>query len=264
MAFAQLYRVTENITYKDVATSAFQNILKRKSNPKGPFNKRTDIRQLKSLALPMIMINLIMELDGLIETDTRNQILHQCISDVLNDFVHDGLLMESVNLNGTLSNSMEGRLVNPGHGLEAMWFLLDVPEVRQDQKKVDQIIAIILNLLDYGWDTGYGGFYYFKDINDFPLQQLEFDQKLWWVHLEAMIACLKAYQVSKNHDVLDWFKKIHTYSWAHFADSEYGEWFGYLHRDGSRLNQLKGGKWKGCFHVPRAFLIISRMLNNLS
>ena len=34
-------------------------------------------------------------------------------------------------------------------------------------------------------------------------------------------------------------------------DQEYPEWFGYLNRRGEVLLPLKGGKWKGCFHVPR-------------
>ena len=37
----------------------------------------------------------------------------------------------------------------------------------------------------------------------------------------------------------------------HFPDATHGEWFGYLNRKGEILLSLKGGKWKGCFHVPR-------------
>ena len=31
---------------------------------------------------------------------------------------------------------------------------------------------------------------------------------------------------------------------------KYGEWFGYMNRQGNPLSELKGGKWNGCFHVP--------------
>jgi N-acylglucosamine 2-epimerase len=57
-----------------------------------------------------------------------------------------------------------------------------------------------------------------------------------------------------------WFEKIHEYSWKHFRDNEYHEWFGYLNRQGEVLLNLKGGKWKGCFHVPRAMLQVYKTL----
>ena len=37
----------------------------------------------------------------------------------------------------------------------------------------------------------------------------------------------------------------------HFADPEYGEWYGYLHRDGRVSTSLKGNLWKSFFHHPR-------------
>lgn len=39
-----------------------------------------------------------------------------------------------------------------------------------------------------------------------------------------------------------------------------GEWYGYLNRQGEVLLHLKGGKWKGCFHVPRALMEIWKTL----
>ena len=68
----------------------------------------------------------------------------------------------------------------------------------------------------------------------------------------------KAYRFTGQLEYLQWFTKVHDYSWQHFADQEYGEWFGYLNRRGEVLLPLKGGKWKGCFHVPRAFYQIYR------
>ena len=89
------------------------------------------------------------------------------------------------------------------------------------------------------------------DVKDHPTQQLEWDQKLWWVHLEAMVATLKGFQLTGNERMWDWFLKIHNYTQERFPDPDNGEWFGYLTRRGEVLLSLKGGKWKGCFHVPR-------------
>jgi N-acylglucosamine 2-epimerase len=95
-----------------------------------------------------------------------------------------------------------------------------------------------------------------------PLQ-LEFDQKLWWVHLESLITCVKGYAHTKNQDMMEWFEKLHAYTWAHFRDIEYPEWFGYLNRQGTMLLPNKGGKWKGCFHLPRALLQIWKTMETL-
>lgn len=90
------------------------------------------------------------------------------------------------------------------------------------------------------------------DRKGYPPQQLEWDQKLWWVHTEALVCMIKGYHLAGSTECLEWFKKIHNYTWGHFKDTEYPEWFGYLNRRGEVLLQSKGGKWKGCFHVPRS------------
>ena len=98
-----------------------------------------------------------------------------------------------------------------------------------------------------------------------PLQQLEWDQKLWWVHIETLITMLKGYQLAGNEKCLAWFERVHEYVWSHFTDSENGgEWFGYRNRQGEVLLTLKGGKWKGCFHVPRGLLQCWTMLAEIA
>jgi N-acylglucosamine 2-epimerase len=107
-------------------------------------------------------------------------------------------------------------------------------------------------MLEYGWDEEYGGIFYFMDVKGHPTQQLEWDQKLWWVHLETLVFLLKAYQATNDSRCWEWFEKVHAYTWERFPEQENGEWYGYLNRKGEVLLPLKGGKWKGCFHVPRA------------
>jgi len=114
----------------------------------------------------------------------------------------------------------------------------------------------MLHTLDYGWDKKYGGIFYFMDVKGKPVQQLEADQKLWWVHVEALVALAKGYAYTGNAACLNAFNQVHDYTWKHFRDVENGEWFGYLNREGKVLQQMKGGKWKGCFHIPRALFQI--------
>ena len=49
----------------------------------------------------------------------------------------------------------------------------------------------------YGLDPLHGGLFYFLDIGGYPPTQLEWGMKLWWVHCEAMLAFLKAYQATR-------------------------------------------------------------------
>ena len=126
------------------------------------------------------------------------------------------------------------------------------------------IVEIALNEAEYGWDKQYGGIFYFMDRLGRPCQQLEWDQKLWWVHIETLITMLKGYQLTGNAKCLEWFERVHEYVWSHFADPEHPEWFGYLNRRGEVLLPLKGGKWKGCFHVPRGLFQCWQILEDLA
>ncbi len=128
---------------------------------------------------------------------------------------------------------------------------------------MEKAVAIALRTLKYGWDEKYGGIFYFLDIKGNPPQQLEWDQKLWWVHIETLITLIKGYYHTKNPECLEWFEKVHTYTWSHFADPQHNEWFGYLNRQGEVLLPLKGGKWKGCFHVPRGLYQVWKTLEKI-
>nr|MDO8116567.1 AGE family epimerase/isomerase [Candidatus Sigynarchaeota archaeon] len=87
--------------------------------------------------------------------------------------------------------------------------------------------------------------------------------KLWWVHCEALVATLLAYRLTGDVAFLDWFKKVDTWTWAHFPDTVHGEWFGYLNRRGEPTHFLKGGKWKTFFHLPRCLLFCIDQIQRL-
>lgn len=149
-------------------------------------------------------------------------------------------------------DTYDGRLINPGHGIEAMWFLMEIAQKLERPQLIEKLTDISLSILTQSWDEEYGGIFYFMDAKGKPLQQLEWDQKLWWVHQEALIALAIAYRHTQRADVWAWWLRVHDYAWDHFPDPEYGEWYGYLNREGRPAQTLKGGKWKGCFHSPRA------------
>ena len=254
MAFSQYAKATGDDEIKSLARQTYHNILRKKDNPKGIYEKQTGTRPLKGFALPMILSNLALELEDVLDPQEVEKTINFSVKEVMGDFLHkeSGIIYEFVMPNGHFEDSFNGRLLNPGHGIEAMWFMIDIGVRSQDHPLIKNATQVILNILEHSWDEHYGGIFYFMDAKDKPMQQLEWDQKLWWVHLESLVALAKAYQYTQNEKALQWFEKVHTYTWSHFPDPENGEWYGYLNRQGEPLNTSKGGKWKGCFHVPRA------------
>jgi N-acylglucosamine 2-epimerase len=174
------------------------------------------------------------------------------------------LISEYVSLTGTRIDSFDGRLINPGHGIEAMWFIMDIGKRSGDMTLINQAVDVTLATLNFGWDQTHGGIIYFLDRFGYPPQQLEWDQKLWWVHLETLIALVMGYALTGRPECLEWFQRVHQYTWDHFPDPEFGEWYGYLNRRGEILLPLKGGKWKGCFHVPRALYRCWKILESVN
>ncbi len=267
MAFSQYALASGEEEAKEIALQAYNNVLRRQSNPKGKYNKAyPGTRSLKSLAVPMILANLSLEMDWLLQNGQLEKILDQTVQEIMEDFYDPdtGLMYENVTTDGKHLDCFDGRLINPGHGIEAMWFVMDIASRRDNLKLVNQAVDVVLNILDFGWDREYQGIYYFMDAQGHPTHQLEWDQKLWWVHLETLVALLMGFNLTGRQECLEWFQKVHNYTWDHFADSKYNEWFGYLNRRGEVLLNLKGGKWKGCFHVPRSLYLCWQQLETLA
>jgi N-acylglucosamine 2-epimerase len=263
MAFSELYKAEMNPKHKAIALNTFNNIVKRQDNPKGKYNKvYPGTRPLKSFSLPMILCNLSLVMEDILGSEYVNNSIRPLISEVMDVFYDEesGLILENVTPDGYFSDSYEGRLINPGHTNEAMWFIMDLAMRINDRDLIDKCIVILLRSIKNGWDEKYGGIFYFKDIKGHPVQQLEWDQKLWWVHIETLISLAKGYRLTGNEECRKWFEVIHNYTWNHFRDPEFPEWYGYLNRQGDPLLELKGGKWKGCFHVPRGLYELWKIL----
>ncbi|AQT68679.1 Cellobiose 2-epimerase [Anaerohalosphaera lusitana] len=266
MAFAQYGLACGSEKAIDIASKTYRNILRRKDRPKGKYTKAVDgTRDMKGMALPMILANLTLELEEVLSEDEVESTLDMCIDEVMGLFLDErkGILYENVGPDGSHVDCFDGRLINPGHGIESMWFMMDVAKRRGDKELIERAVQVVLNTLEYGWDEEYGGIFYFMDAEGRPPQQLEWDQKLWWVHLEALVGLIKGYNLTGRQECLDWFERVHEYAFGGFSDPKFGEWFGYLNRRGEVLMPLKGGKWKGCFHVPRGLYLCWREFENL-
>lgn len=265
MAFAQLAKATGSEEYAGIARNIFRRILERRGAPKGKWCKAVPgTRPMKDFALPMIICNMALEVEEIInDPELLERTIDDCLHEVLDVFYQPdlGCMVENVSsIDNSRLDCYEGREINPGHDLEALWFMMNLGIRRNDKALIDKCVEIALSVIERGWDKEYGGIFYFLDSKGAPQQKLEWDQKLWWVHIESAIAMIKGYQLTGNAKCLEWFEKLDEYMWSHFKDPLYPEWFGYLNRRGEMLLPLKGGKWKGCFHIPRGLFEIWQIL----
>lgn len=169
-------------------------------------------------------------------------------------------LMEVVGPDGSILDHFDGRQLNPGHAIECAWFILHEGKHRSDQRLVQLGLTILEWMWKRGWDEEFGGIYYFCDLRGLPVQEYWHDMKFWWPHCEAIVATLLAWTLTGEGKYAQWHRQVHEWSFRHFPDPEFGEWYGYLHRDGQVSVRLKGNIWKGPFHLPRMLWYCWRLL----
>ncbi len=268
MGAAALYRADGGEIYRKEAENAMHNYIRRMNNPKGRWEKSLPGRKKRlSLGHFMILANLGNVMKDNLGTSQFDGDTEQAVRTVMAKFHHPefNILFENVNPDGTFDlDSCDGRLINPGHGLESMWFVLQYAEKNNDHDLIRQAANIIKGLFEFGVDKTHGGIYYFMDVLNKPHLELQWDMKLWWPHNEAMIAALYAYRLTGDEYFLSKFMEMDEYSFAHFKDPDHPEWFAYLNRRGEPTHLLKGGKWKTFFHLPRALLVCIEQMKKMT
>ncbi len=264
MALAEYARASASDEIRSEARKVFESVLKFRDDPTLVGRPVYEgVPPASSLAIPMILLNLVDILHEPGES-TYSHIEEWCVEQIkLHVKPELKLVLEHVAPDGSLMETPEGRIVNPGHAIEAGWFLLDYAR-RIDNAELKKLgINIIDWSFDSGWDDEFEGLYYFLDREGYSPPALEWNMKLWWPHCEAMIGFLMAYQTSGDARHFERFVQVLNYCHENFADPEHGEWFGYLDRHGKLTHRFKGGAYKGCFHVPRALWRCEGMLREL-
>ena len=228
-----------------------------------------ETRTGRAFGTPMIILNVT---GVLLRTDPERKALYeerarQCVEDIFKYHVKPELkcTLENVDVDGTPRlYYTEGRTVNPGHDIEGVWFLLEHAQRTGDKALVQKAAEMFDWAIAAGWDQKYGGLLYFTDCLGKPPEAYEHDMKLWWPHNEILIASLMLYRDTREEKYLDWFYKTLDYCKAHFADPEYGEWYGYLRRDGLPTEpSTKGRTFKGPFHMPRSMILVDKMIDEI-
>ena len=236
------------------ARRVFGNCIAYASGEKKLKAKYTNNRPAKGIGVPMIMMNTAQQLRETIGDSRCNEWIEKWINEIETYFVKDDIrcVMEQVTPDGCIINHVDGRTLTPGHAIEGAWFILYEAMHRNNDK---HLIDLGCRMLDYmwerGWDKDFGGMLYFRDVYNQPIQEYWQDMKFWWPHNETIIATLLAYLITGDEKYAERHKLVHEYSYNKFLDKQYGEWFGYLHRDGSIAQTAKGNLFKGPFHLPR-------------
>lgn len=267
MAYAAFARASKNNNFAKKALALFKQIIYYYTTPELLEPKYDPVtRPMKGLAMPMVLICIAQVLRETVDDPICTEWIDRSIKEIQRDFVKPELkaVMETVGPDGEFIDTLEGRNVIPGHAIEIAWFILNEARYRKNDA---ELIKLGLTILDWmweiGWDKTYGGLLYYVDAKKLPCCEYCHDMKFWWTHNETIIATLLAYQLTGEKKYLQKHRQVHDWAYAHFPDPKYGEWYGYLHRDGSVSSRLKGNQWKGPFHLPRMQLYCWKLLEEI-
>ncbi|MCA9732394.1 MAG: AGE family epimerase/isomerase [Deferribacteres bacterium] len=263
MAYAAYAKAAGKPEYTEKALHLFRLILKYLQSP-GLLPEKiiSATRQMKGHGVLMINLVMCQILREVVVDPLIDQTILNAISEIENDFMKKEYkaVLETVGPNGEFIDTFDGRLINPGHAIETSWFIMREGMYRSDEK-IKQLGRKIFDWSwEWGWDKEYGGIIQFRDAKNLPVTEYWHDMKFWWPQCEAIVAALYSYKITGDFTYLERHKQIHDYTFDLFPDNEYGEWFGYFHRDGRLSNTIKGNLWKGPFHIPRMLLVCRNLI----
>ncbi|MBD5193117.1 MAG: N-acylglucosamine 2-epimerase [Bacteroides sp.] len=217
-------------------------------------------------SVTMILINTASRIREAIADPCLDEQIEKSIDAIRRYFLHPEYkaLLEMVTPDGKLIDTIAGRTINPGHCIETAWFLLEESCYRGwDKELTDMALQILDWSWEWGWDEEFGGIINFKDCKGFPAQDYSQDMKFWWPQTEAVIATLYAYLATGDNRYMEMHRLANDWAYEYLPDPVYGEWFGYLHRDGSVAQPAKGNLFKGPFHIPRMMIKSSMLINEI-
>ena len=221
-----------------------------------PAKFEADVK-LQGHSIVMILINVGSCIRKVVDDPKLTQQIDESIEKLKKYFIHPEFkcLLETVGENGEFIDTNMTRTINPGHCIETSWFIMEEAKLRgRDKPMLDMALQVFDWSWDWGWDKQYGGIINFRDCKNLPSQDYSQDMKFWWPQCETIIASLYAYLGTGDEKYLYRHERISEWTYAHFPDAEYGEWYGYLHRDGTVAQPAKGNLYKGPFHIPRMMI----------
>lgn len=257
IAMAEYSLATGDRHWAERALQVFDDTQRFLSTPGYLAPKFEESVQLQSHSIIMILINVGSCLRKVIDDPKLTQQIDDSIARLKKYFIHPEFkcLLETVGMNGEFIDTNLTRTINPGHCIETSWFIMEEAKLRNwDKEMLDMALEIFDWSWDWGWDKQYGGIINFRDCRNLPPQDYSQDMKFWWPQCETIIASLYAYLATGDEKYLYRHERISEWTYAHFPDDSEGEWYGYLHRDGTVAQPAKGNLYKGPFHIPRMMI----------
>lgn len=257
IAMAEYSLATGDRHWAERALKVFDDTQRFLSTPGYLAPKFEESVQLQSHSIIMILINVGSCLRKVIDDPKLTQQIDDSIARLKKYFIHPEFkcLLETVGMNGEFIDTNLTRTINPGHCIETSWFIMEEAKLRNwDKEMLDMALEIFDWSWDWGWDKQYGGIINFRDCRNLPPQDYSQDMKFWWPQCETIIASLYAYLATGDEKYLYRHERISEWTYAHFPDDSEGEWYGYLHRDGTVAQPAKGNLYKGPFHIPRMMI----------
>ncbi len=254
IAMSEYALATGERKYAERALEIFKDTQRFLATPGFLEPKFEESVKLQGHSIVMILINVGSCLRKVIDDPKLTEQIDESIDKLRKYFLHPEFkcLLESVGMNGEFIDTNMTRTINPGHCIETSWFLLEEAKLRGWDKDIRDLGLQIFDWSwDWGWDKQYGGIINFRDCRNLPPQDYSQDMKFWWPQCETIIASLYAYLATGDEEYIYKHQRISEWTYAHFPDSQYGEWYGYLHRDGTVAQPAKGNLYKGPFHIPR-------------
>ena len=254
IAMSEYAIASGDMTYAEKALELFKRMQRFISEPGFLPAKYEPVLEARGHSITMILVNTASCIRRAIADPCLDGQIDTSIEALRKYFMHPEYkaLLETVGPDGEFIDTLMGRTINPGHCIETAWFLLEEAKHRGwDKSLTDMALTIFDWSWTWGWDDEFGGILNFRDCKGFPNQDYSQDMKFWWPHCEAIICTLYAYEATGDERYLALHKQVSDWTYAHFPDKECGEWYGYLHRDGTPAHRAKGNLFKGPFHIPR-------------
>jgi N-acylglucosamine 2-epimerase len=266
IAFAEYALASGDDSYAQKALELYKMILKYKKTPGLLSPKYMDTLPMRGHPFAMILIYVGSCIRQVIQDEVLENQINDSLFEIENYLMMPEYkaLLEMVGMNGELIDTNMGRTINPGHCIETAWFIFEEAKYRNWDKKLVKLATTILDWSwEWGWDKEFGGIINFRDCKGLPSQDYTQDMKFWWPQNETIIATLYAYLATNDEKYLNWHRQISDWTYKNFPDNEFGEWYGYLHRDGTVAQPAKGNLFKGPFHIPRMMIVGNKLCNEI-
>lgn len=270
IAWAEYAKATGDMSYAEKALDLFHKVQHWLATPGALEPKYLPSLQAIGHSITMIMLNVAVVLSQVTDDESLGKQVEESFR-LIKDKLYQPkyhCVLEMVTPEGAMIDTINGRVINPGHCIETAWFLMEASRLMPNLSCAQEMREFSTTILDdawkWGWDEQFGGIINFRDCKGFPAQDYSQDMKFWWPQTEAQIATLYAYILTGDEKYINWYQKVDDWAWTHLKDKEYREWYGYLHRDGSVAQPAKGNIFKGPFHIPRMLVKASLLCDEIT